>query len=67
MINIILNWFKEEGTSMKLVTVFYKIISTQLAQFDHQLSSSQQMDSMDQAIARANCSQVSLFKMDYLE
>ena len=58
---------REEGTSMKFITVLKKIALIKLSQLEKRIQGITPQDSMDQAIARANTSQVQLFQMDYLE
>ena len=58
---------EEEGTSMKFITIFKKIVLAKLSQLEKRIQSIAPQDPMDQAIARAHTSQVQLFQMDYLE
>ena len=52
---------------MKFITVLKKIALIKLSQLEKRIQGITPQDSMDQAIARANTSQVQLFQMDYLE
>ena len=58
---------EEEGTSMKFITIFKKIVLAKLSQLEKRIQSIASQDPMDQAIARAHISQAQLFQMDYLE
>ena len=52
---------------MKFIIVFQNIVLVKLNQLETRLQGFTRLDSMDQAIARANTSQVQLFQIDYLE
>ncbi len=56
---------------MKFIIVFQNIVLVKLNQLETRIETRIQgftrLDSMDQAIARANTSQVQLFQIDYLE
>lgn len=52
---------------MKFITVFQNIVLVKLNQLETRIQGFTGLDSMDQAIARANTSQVQLFQIDYLE
>lgn len=52
---------------MKFITVFQNIVLVKLNQLETHIQGFTPLDSMDQAIARANTSQVQLFQIDYLE
>ena len=52
---------------MKFIIVFQNIVLVKLNQLETRIQGFTALDSMDQAIARANRSQVQLFQIDYLE
>ena len=52
---------------MKFIIVFQNIVLVKLNQLETRIQGFTRLDSMDQAIARANTSQVQLFQIYYLE